>query len=250
MNANAYELLSLCMRYVFAVLMVLIILRAWRITLVDGRRAAKLRRLSPETGIVGEFQVISGHDRTKEGMRYPVTLEGTIGSARENDIRLRSRSVRRRHAVFQMTDDGLYIRSHAHGRLRDGFGRPSGELILHDGDFITIGSVRMILILSGADTPPEELIEHRRHRRTPESVPIHRHDRVYEAPPVAPGISRTGDDLFDVGGEIPQPRHSSVIPENIYQHHTPPIEEDEYDLSSDDDDYDDVFYDFDEYDDC
>ena len=53
MSANAYEILALAMRYVFAGLMALIVLRAWRLTAVDSGRAKKLRRLSPDTGIIG-----------------------------------------------------------------------------------------------------------------------------------------------------------------------------------------------------
>ena len=45
MGANAYEILALAMRYVFAGLMLLIVVRAWRITAIDSRRARKLRRL-------------------------------------------------------------------------------------------------------------------------------------------------------------------------------------------------------------
>ena len=74
MSANAYEILALAVRYVFAFLMLLIVLRAWRITSVDSRRARKLRRLSPQTGIIGEMLVMDGGERAKPGMRYPVTL--------------------------------------------------------------------------------------------------------------------------------------------------------------------------------
>ena len=39
MSESLYELVALGARYVFAALMVLIVLRAWRITIVDSRRA-------------------------------------------------------------------------------------------------------------------------------------------------------------------------------------------------------------------
>ena len=45
MSASAYEILALAMRYVFAALMVLIVLRAWRLPAIDSARAKKLRRL-------------------------------------------------------------------------------------------------------------------------------------------------------------------------------------------------------------
>ena len=69
MNSNVYELLALGMRYVFAALMVLIVIRAARITAVDSRRARRLRRLSPQTGLVGEMLVVDGGERARSGMR-------------------------------------------------------------------------------------------------------------------------------------------------------------------------------------
>ena len=44
MSQSVYELIALAARYVFAGLMLLIVARAWRITIVDSRRAATLRR--------------------------------------------------------------------------------------------------------------------------------------------------------------------------------------------------------------
>ena len=80
MSQNLYEIVALAARYAFAGLMVLIVLRAWRITLVDSRRAATLRHLSPSTGISGELVVLGGgmssrlFQRIREelGMAYSV----------------------------------------------------------------------------------------------------------------------------------------------------------------------------------
>ena len=234
MSANAYELLALCMRYVFAALMVLILVRAWRITLVDGHRATKLRRLSPETGIIGEFLVMDGHERSRNGMRYPVILEGSIGSGRRADIRLRSSSVKSSHAVFHMTEDGLYIRGRARCKLRDGFGRSVKELTLRDGDLITIGSVRLMLVFSGTDAPRRMPVEHIEHAHV-------RPERAQRVPPVIePGISRGGDDLFEVADNIDDRDLPSV--RSARERQRAP--------ERDGEDPSDVFYDFDEYDDC
>lgn len=157
MSANAYEILALAMRYVFAGLMVLIVLRAWRISMVDSRRAAKLRRLSPDTGIIGEMLVVNGSERARPGMHYPVTLEGTIGSNRRADIRVRHSTVRGRHAIYQMTDEGLFVRGHANARIRDKFGRGARELMLQDGDILRIGDVALMLVLTDGGSEPEEM---------------------------------------------------------------------------------------------
>lgn len=174
MSANAYEILALAMRYVFAFLMLLIVLRAWRITSVDSRRARKLRRLSPQTGIIGEMLVMDGGERAKPGMRYPVTLEGSIGSAKTADIRVRHSSVRRRHAYYLMTDDGLFVRGHASARIRRDHGSLERELLLRDGETLQLGRVSLLLVLSGADSTPEEIhrtvLRHRRMQARPEAA--------------------------------------------------------------------------------
>ena len=189
-SANAYELLSLAMRYVFAALMALIVLRAWRITFIDNRRAAKLRRLSPDTGIIGEMLVVNGSEKARPGMHYPVTLEGSIGSGRRADIRIRHSTVKSRHAIYQMTDEGLFVRGHAHTRIRDGRGRPARQLMLHDGEILRIGDVALMLVLTDGDAAPEEIrrrvLRRRQHRRDEdfrEEIPYD--DSIFDA-----------DDLF------------------------------------------------------
>ena len=69
MSVDAFELLALTMRYIFAGLMLLIVLRAARGALVDSRRAARLRRLSPMTGISGELVVLDPLPKLPRGRR-------------------------------------------------------------------------------------------------------------------------------------------------------------------------------------
>ncbi len=183
MSTNMYELLALGMRYVFAAIMVLIVIRAARITAVDSRRARKLRRLSPQTGIIGEMLVVDGNERVKSGMRYPLTLEGTIGSSRRADIRLRHPGIKARHAFYQMTDDGLFVRRHAAARIYDDLGTSVREITLSDGDCIIVGRIRLMLVLSNADEMPGEMKRPALHRREA----VRNRDRERETP----------DDIFD-----------------------------------------------------
>lgn len=183
MSANAYEILALAMRYVFAALMVLIVLRGWRITAVDRRRSAKLRHLNPETGIIGELIVADGDGRLRIGQSYPVILEGMIGSSSRSDIRVKHGSVRPAHADYLMTEDGLKITVRSGARLRDAVGRRVKALTLHDGDYFILGTVRFLLVLSQADSAPEEL-SRRVHRRA---------ERCEE--------TRERDDLFEIGDD-------------------------------------------------
>lgn len=156
MSGSLYELIAIAARYVFAALMVLIVARAWKITIVDSRRAARLRRLSPETGVCGEFLILTGSGRVREGMRFPVIREGMIGSSSKADVRLRSGGVRRTHAYFELTPKGLRLRDHASSRIYNARGEAKHEMLLGDGSKITIGSVEMMLILTVAVSAPAQ----------------------------------------------------------------------------------------------
>ena len=150
MSTGLYELVALGARYVFAALMVLIVLRAWRITLIDARRAGALRRMSPQTGLSGELLVLDGDGKARRGMRYPVIREGMIGASRRSDIRIRHASIRRKHAYFQLTDQGLTIQARPDAPMRDANGRPTETLLLGDGSEFTLGNVRLLLVLTDA----------------------------------------------------------------------------------------------------
>ncbi len=148
MPEGLYELVALGARYVFAALMVLIVLRAWRITLIDARRANTLRRMSPQTGLSGELLVLDGDGKARRGMRYPVIREGMIGASRRSDIRIRHASIRRKHAYFQLTDRGLSIQARPDAPMLDADGRRAGTLLLGDGSEFALGKVRLLLVLN------------------------------------------------------------------------------------------------------
>ncbi len=156
MSQSLYELVALGARYVFAGLMLLIVLRAWRITLIDSRRAGRLRRISPQTGLSGELMVLEGDEKARRGMRYPVIREGMIGSSRRSDIRIRHSSIRRKHAYFQLTEQGLTIQARPGAMMRDETGRPAGTLTLPDGGEFSLGRVRLLLVLTDGTAPEEE----------------------------------------------------------------------------------------------
>lgn len=164
MNANAYEIIALAMRYVFAGLMLLIVLRALLVTMVDSRRAAELRRLNPETGIIGEFLIMESAGWARKGASYPVTLEGSIGSSRRCDIRIRRNGLHARHAYYQMTERGLYVRGHANITLPDDDGTPRRERLLSDGDLLCIGRLEMMLVLYDASAAPGRTPPRKRRR--------------------------------------------------------------------------------------
>lgn len=159
MSSNLYELISLGARYLFAAIMVVIVIRAWKITIVDSRRANHLRRLSPETGVCGEFLVLSGSGRVRDGMRFPVIREGMIGSSRKADIRLRCPGIHRTHAFFELTESGLRIRTRGGSHMYNARGESKKDIILVDGSRVTFAQTEFMLILTVAvngEAAPEE----------------------------------------------------------------------------------------------
>ena len=179
MSRDLYDLLALAGRYVFAALMVLIVLRAWRITIIDNRRAGRLRQLAPQTGLSGELVVLDGGEKAPNGARYPVIREGIIGSSRLADVRIRHSSVRRVHAFFELTEEGLKLRTHANAEMSRSWEESVRELLLKDGDEVEIGGVQLLLVLSGAQGSTQVQA-----RRAPQA----------------------GDDLFEVAADEPAPR--------------------------------------------
>ncbi len=196
MSQSLYEIMALGARYVFAGLMVLIVLRAWRITLIDSRRARTLRRMSPQTGLSGELVVVEGEGKARRGMKYPVIREGMIGASRRADIRIRHASVRRRHAYFQLTEDGLSVRTHAGAPMRDALGRPARALTLPDGGELFIGRVRLLLVLTQAPELPARR-RHERNEGAEDGEALYDPEAMSDGRPMPPDEA---DDWFDVGG--------------------------------------------------
>jgi len=150
LSNEIYEVLALAARYLFTILMLVIVLRAWKITIVDNRRARKLRQFAPETGLSGELVVLEGGEKAREGMRYPVIREGMIGSSRKADIRIRHSSIEPIHAYFELTEDGLKLRAHGGAPMSESWEDPVRRLLLRDGDVVELGNVQLLLVLTDA----------------------------------------------------------------------------------------------------
>ena len=98
MNADAYEILALFMRYVFVVLGGLILLRAFHWLRKDQRMYRKELRRLPDAGYVGEMVDLD------TGQVWPIPREGTLGSSPLSDIWLFNRGIARRHLDFLFVD--------------------------------------------------------------------------------------------------------------------------------------------------
>jgi len=96
--------------------------------------------------------VLEGDGKVRRGMLFPVIREGMIGRSRKADIRLRCNAVRNRHAYFEMTANGLLVRAAGSARIQGNAGRMRA-MMLTDGSVITIGRLRLMLILTDVQQP-------------------------------------------------------------------------------------------------
>lgn len=104
MSVDWYELLALLMRYIFVVIGVLILWRAFRWLRKDARAYKKEMRSLPDAGLIGEVVDLA------TGKSQPLPREGTMGSSRFCDIRIKGAGVRRCHALFALEEGkGLQI---------------------------------------------------------------------------------------------------------------------------------------------
>lgn len=154
MNTEMYTLLAMFARYFFAGLMVVVVFRAWRITIKDNRRAKVLRDWSPETGCVGELLV---NPENKRRQVHPIPREGVLGSSRKADIRVKYKDVLPMHAHIEEREGGLLIRPLGRAKVALGKGLFTGEqLFAKDGDMLNIGKQKMMIVLFEPGAPAEE----------------------------------------------------------------------------------------------
>ncbi len=158
MSADLYEVLSLAARYLFTLLGVLIVLRAFFWLLTD--RAEKKRRLRslPDAGTVGELVLLSGACGLEAGSAISVPWEGVLGSVRSCDIFLPAQGVKRRHLSFSFfPGQGLLVHpfsgcdafvGNTHLTCRD---RENAAPMVH-GSFLQVGSaVLRLRLFAGID---------------------------------------------------------------------------------------------------
>lgn len=161
MNSETYEILALAARYWFILLAALIVLRGWRATVKDNRNAKVLRDWAGGAGCVGELVVLEDGKKQKKkslcGARFPVPLEGLIGSGGTADIRIRHQDVHSKHVWFHYQPGRMVL--HRAGRAQISCPMSSdGKLVLRDGDQLEIGRLTLVMVFydmsdAAADRP-------------------------------------------------------------------------------------------------
>lgn len=147
MNEQAFEMVSLAMRYWFAGLILLAALCALRLALLDRRRARSERQAAPNMEYVGELLVVKGAGDVIRGERYAIQRDIVIGRRRRCDVCLEDHSVFPRHARGELRAGGMLIGAigSAPVSLR---GQPlAQEILVKDGALFCIGAITLQLTL-------------------------------------------------------------------------------------------------------
>lgn len=151
MPDNVYEVLAQAARYWFLFWMALIAWRSWRWYRKDRRAAKKRLKLLPDAGFVGEMVVVDGGEDIARGTVYPVPVEGTLGTARTNDLCVQADGVERRHLWFRFDDrKGLLVEPFGKNPVHvDGedFQNRRHPLYMGHGSWLIVGGVQMRLRL-------------------------------------------------------------------------------------------------------
>lgn len=146
MREELYSILAMGMRYVFSGLALIIVFRAWRITVVDNRRANILRMIMPDVASVGEF-IAKGEIKKRRRKRYLLPREGVLGASGGADVSIKHPDVKRKHAFFELREGGLLIRPLKGARITLENGANAQQLILRDGDSVMLGNLKLTLVL-------------------------------------------------------------------------------------------------------
>ena len=149
MAESTYELLALGMRYVFVLIGVLMLWRAFRWMRRDARQYQKDMRSLPDAGLVGEVVDL------RTGVSQPLPREGTIGSSRECDIRVKGAGVMRNHALFSFVDGkGMHITPRLRARMLLNGQEISGSGYALHGTRLRIGDAEMrVRLFAGLNVP-------------------------------------------------------------------------------------------------
>lgn len=148
MLSSSYQLIALGARYLFVFLALLIVLRAGLSLLSEHRRRKKKLRNLPDAGMVGEMR------DTDNDRAYPLPREGTLGSGRGCDIRLKG--LRRRHVNFSFVEGKGLLLTPCHSRsevLLNNAPIQKGGYALH-GALMQVGGYTLrVRLFAGLNVP-------------------------------------------------------------------------------------------------
>lgn len=155
MSGTAFEILAVAMRYWFSALFVYIVLRIVRSTWTTISSERALQKRAAGEYSYGFLEVLeSENNRRLEGQRFALRKEMKIGRGSECDVRLKDRTIRKRHAVVYQKGNSINIRPYNRRSEIDLNGRAmEDDVCLMNGDEIQLGGVLLIVHIEGFSPP-------------------------------------------------------------------------------------------------
>ena len=149
MSSEAFEIVAMLMRYVFAVIGLLIVWRSFRWLRRDAKAYRREMRALPDAGLVGEMVNLM------TGEAQPLPREGTIGSSRGCDICVKGEGIQRVHARFEFeAGKGLRILPVRRSQMLVGGIPLSGAGYALHGTQLQVGNtVLRVRLFAGLDVP-------------------------------------------------------------------------------------------------
>lgn len=148
MSADAFELVSLGMRYWFVFLGLMIVLRAARWALHDHHAYIHTLRSLPDAGCIGEIVNLD------TGVTQALPREGVMGSGKACDIRFKG--LRRRELVYELREGKgiLLMPSHKNNQIHmEGIPLSSHDYALHGSQLSFPGYSLRMRLFEGLDIP-------------------------------------------------------------------------------------------------
>ncbi len=153
MNELIYGILTYAARYWFVTLAVVIVYRACVISVREFRAVAKIRKRIGPDGAPGRLVLLTDpDDRYEEGYEFPLFAECSLGRSSANDIAIRQRSIKRRHARLELSREGnLSVRPEKNASVAIEGVRIDAEGFLREGERLSLGDMDFTLALARED---------------------------------------------------------------------------------------------------
>lgn len=151
MRADLYDITALSSRYIFIILIYLILYRAIKgikIEYVLADAGIAKPRIEPSYGMLRVIECLDGCSAIYAGMEFVIRDWNTIGRGKENHIIIDREDVSKQHAVIYRQDKKIYIRDlrSKNGTFVNGK-RINKPVRIRDGDLIVIGPVSFLVWL-------------------------------------------------------------------------------------------------------
>lgn len=142
MPETTYRLIAMGMRYFFVAAILFILARIVHQSMLEYR---EIRRIKRQLDGTYASYILFIRPESLYMEQYVLSRENTIGRSRKCDVRIRDRSVKRRHTVLYEKNGEMYIAASGRKRVQINgtyLKRQDGQLA--DGDVVTLGDASFV----------------------------------------------------------------------------------------------------------